>query len=196
MMELAPSRKIVISNLITDELAGEVISQILAINEYDKHMSQLNTYVREPIEMYISSNGGSASAGFAIIAAMEMSETNIVTYGFGNVASMALGIFVCGDQRFAHRFTRFMYHSVLYGGEGTLKDHYDNFQESSIIQEMYDSLFLEETNITAEQMEDIYEKKSNFFFSGKKAVELGVADVVIGKPELIDEDDDILANLR
>lgn len=197
MTELAPSRKIIISNFITDELAEHVISQIIEINDYDRQMSQLlKVYTPEPIEMYINSGGGSASAGFAIVAAMEMSETSIVTYGIGIVASMALGIFVCGDQRIAHRFTRFMYHSVSYGGEGMLKDHHDGLQESSTIQEMYDSLFLEETGITREQMDEIYEKKSNFFFSGKKAVELGVAHSVIGKTELIEEEDDILANLR
>ena len=92
------NRKIIISEPITDDLAGNVIAQILAINDFDEQMSVLNTYTPEPIEMFINSGGGSATAGNAIISAMELSETPIVTYGVGIVASMALGIFISGEQ--------------------------------------------------------------------------------------------------
>lgn len=177
------SRKIIISEPITDELAGEVINQIIAINDFDEQMSVVSTYKVEPIEMFINSGGGSVTAGNAIIMAMEMSETPIITYGFGLVASMALGIFVAGDVRIAGRLTRFMYHSVGYGADGTIKDHEDAIQEANILQEMYNNLMLDRTKLTKEMMERIRKEKKNFFFSGKRAVKLGVADEVIEKPE-------------
>lgn len=181
------SRKIIIAEPITDHLAGRVIEHIMEINDYDAHMAQTiagvkGTYEPEPIEMFITSGGGSAHAGNAIIGAMEMSETPIVTYGLGIVASMALAIFVAGDIRIAHRLCRFMYHSVAYGEDGALQDHIDGVKEVTVIQDMYNSLF-KKTKLTKEMMAEISEKRQNYFFSGKTAVKLGVADDVIKKPE-------------
>jgi ATP-dependent Clp protease, protease subunit len=180
--EMMISRKILISQPIDEVVAERVISQILAINDFDEQMSVVSTYQPEPIELFINSGGGSATDGFAIIGAMEMSETPIITYGLGVVASMALGIFMKGDVRIAHRYTRFMYHSVAYGIGGFIKEHEDAQVESDILQRMYNDLF-KETGITEQMMADIREKKSNFFFSGKEAVKLGVANDVILKPE-------------
>jgi ATP-dependent Clp protease, protease subunit len=176
------SRKIIISSPINEVVAEQVVSQILAINDFDAQMSVVSTYQPEPIEMYINSGGGSATDGFAIIGAMEMSETPIITYGLGIVASMALGIFVMGDVRIAHRFTRFMYHSVAYGAMGNIQDHEDGHKEADLLQRMYNDLF-KETKISKEKMQEIRERKADFFFSGKEAVKLGVADEVLLKPE-------------
>lgn len=177
------NRKIIISEPITDELAHQVIAQLLAINEFDQQMSVLNTYEAEPIEMFINSAGGSATAGNAIITAMEMSETPIITYGLGIVASMALGIFISGDIRIASRTARFMYHSIAYGTDGHIRDHEDSIKEANILQDIYNDLFIDRTKMTKETMERIRKEKKDFFFSGKKAVELGVADDVLPKPE-------------
>lgn len=176
-------RKIIISEPISDQLARDIIAHIDAINEFDEQMSVLSTYQRTPIEMYINSGGGSATAGNAIIASMEMSETPIMTIGIGMVGSMALAIFVAGDYRIAHRFTRFMYHTVAYGMEGNIRDHEDAKKEADVLQSMYNSLFLERTKLSEEMMAEIRKEKRDFFFSGKKAIKLGVADELMLRPE-------------
>lgn len=183
MLREVISRKIIISRPIDDMLAGEIIDHILAINDFDAQASELRSYQPEPIEMFINSGGGSALAGFAIIGAMEMSETPIVTYGMGIIGSMALGIFMAGDVRIAHRMARFMYHSVAYGMEGHIQDHEDARREANVLQDMYNSLFLEKSKLTKEMMDKIRKEKRDFFFSAKKAVKLGIADEVMEKPE-------------
>ena len=178
------NRKIIISQFITDALAGDVIAMLLAIDDYDVRMAQtFNNYKPEPIEIFINSGGGSATAGNAIITAMEMVDTPIITYGVGMVASMALAIFISGDIRIASRLARFMYHSVSYGAEGNIKDHEDSMKEANILQDYYNDIFLDKTKFTKEMMERIREKKKDFFFSGSKAVKLGVADEMLEKPE-------------
>lgn len=183
-MEQLVSRKIVISQPIDDILAGQVIEAIMEINDFDAELTaKIVGYEPEPIEIFINSGGGSATAGNAIIGAMEMSQTPIVTYGMGIVASMALAIFVAGDIRIAHRMTRFMYHSVAYGLEGHIKDHEDAMKEANLLQRTYNNLFLERTKLTQEMMTRIRSEKRDYFFSGKKAVRLGIADEVYEKPE-------------
>jgi ATP-dependent Clp protease protease subunit len=185
-------RKIIISQPINDDMAGEIIAQIIEINDTDEHYgNSVIGYTPEPIEMFINSGGGSATAGNAIIGAMEMSETPIITYGMGIVASMALAIFVAGDIRMAHRFCRFMYHSVAYGADGHIQDHEDGLKEGKLIQEMYDSLFLSRTRFSKELMAEILKEKSNFFFSAKKALKLGVTDDIIALPDSKFEDEEI-----
>ena len=98
-------------------------------------------------------------------------------------ASMALAIFISGDIRIASRLGRFMYHSVSYGAEGNIKDHEDSMREANILQDYYNEIFLDKTKFTKKMMARIREKKKDFFFSGDKAVKLGVADDILAKPE-------------
>lgn len=180
--ELGLDRKIIISSPIDEQIASQVIEQIMAINDFDSQMSVVSTYQPEPIEMFINSGGGSATDGFAIIGAMEMSETPIITYGLGIVGSMALGIFVKGDARISSRFTRYMYHSVAYGAIGYIKEHEDAYKESDILQRMYNSLF-EDTGLTKEMMQSARDKKEDLFFSPSQAKKLGIVDEIMEKPE-------------
>ena len=173
------NRKIVISCEISQELAEMVITRILEINEYDSRAEHaLKEYEREPIEIYINSGGGSATDGFAIISAMEMSDTPIITYGIGIIASMALAIFLAGDLRIASRYSRFMYHAVSYGMIGHITDHEEAHKESNVLQEMYDSLVLERTNIPYSRLKQVRREKKDAFFSAEKAKELGVVHEV------------------
>jgi ATP-dependent Clp protease protease subunit len=178
------SRHITISDEINEHTAREFISQLNEINQMDleRRLTIIN-YKPQPIQVYINSGGGSVTDGFAIISAMEMSETPIITYGMGLVASMALAIFVAGDIRIASRFTRFMYHSISYGMMGHITEHEAMREEADILQRMYDSLMLEKTNLTKDQLKKIREMKENFYFGAVKAKKQGIADEIIDKPE-------------
>lgn len=183
-MQMDISRHLVISDEINDHVAREVITIINEINQVDleRKLSIIN-YKPQPIQIYINSGGGSVTDGFAIISAMEMSETPIITYGMGLVASMALAIFVAGDIRIASRFTRFMYHSISYGMMGHIKDHEDMREEADVLQRMYNSLMYDKTNMDEKQLSSIREMKKNYFFGAVKATKLGIADDVIDKPD-------------
>lgn len=184
-----PSRKIFISAPIDNEVALEVMKAISDINEYDNSMSVVSTYEADPIEIYINSGGGGAEDGFAIIGAMEMSETPIVGIAMGEVCSIALGILVMADVRLCTRHTRFMYHSVAYGFGGNVAIHEARLKEANIIQSMYDSLFYEKTKLPRDIMQDCVENAKDFFFSSKQALEYGVVEKIIPKPERLSQQD-------
>lgn len=183
-MPLEPSRKIVISTDINEKLAQEIIEQIMEINDFDgQRVENLVNYEPQPIEMFINSVGGNCTDGFAIIGAMEMSDTPIITYGMGVVASMALAIFIAGDIRVAHRYCRFMYHSISYGMIGHITDHEDMAKEADLLQRMYNSLVFDKTKLSKQKLDEIRAMKKDYYFSGKDAVKMGVADKVLLKPE-------------
>ena len=178
------NRTIVISEDIDAVIAKEVITQIMAINQYDQTLEDsMRNYQPEPIELVINSNGGSATDGFAIIGAMELSTTPIITYGFGSIASMALAIFLAGDVRISARHTRFMYHSVSYGIGGHITDHEEQLKEANILNKMYDEMMLENTSLTEEKLAEVRKFKTDFFLSANEAKELGFVHEVMNKPE-------------
>ena len=183
-MYMEPSRNIIISDEINERTALEVINHITEINQLDfERKLSVVGYKPMPISIYINSGGGSVTDGFAIIGAMEMSDTPVITYGMGLVASMALAIFVAGDIRLAHRHTRFMYHSIAYGMMGHIKDHEEMREEADVLQKMYNSLIHEKSEMTADQLAEIREMKTNHYFGAVKATKYGIADEVIDRPE-------------
>lgn len=189
-----PNRQIVISSEIDNLLAKDIMEQIIAINDLDDARSEvydatgqpLYNRSEHPIEIFINSGGGSVTDGFAIISAMEMCNTPIVTYATGLVASMALAIFVAGDIRIAHRHARLMYHGIAYGMLGHITDHEQQMQEADLLQRQYNSLMLERTNFPKEKMDEVRSKKYDFYFSAKEAKRLGVAHEYMQKPQQLD----------
>ncbi|MFQ3543678.1 ATP-dependent Clp protease proteolytic subunit [Halobacillus rhizosphaerae] len=189
-MTHSPDRKIIIAQPINSQIAGYVIDRITEINDYDYEMElayekMKDDYEPEPIEIYINSGGGSAPDGFAIIGAMEMSDTPIITHGLGIVASMALAIFLAGDVRVSSRHTRFMYHEVLYNAEGSLTEHAEIFLEISQIRDMYDQMFSSAEIFTKEEMANICRQKLNYFFSVYEAKKRGLVHEITEKKQRI-----------
>lgn len=189
-----PSRQILISDGIDNVLAKDIMEQIIAINDLDDARSEvydatgqpIYNRAEHPIEIFINSGGGSVTDGFAIISAMEMCNTPIVTYATGLVASMALAIFVAGDIRIAHRHARLMYHSLAYGMLGHIKDHEQQIEEADVLQRMYNSLMLERTDFPKEKMDEVRNHKYDYYFSAKEAKRLGVAHEYMTKPQKLD----------
>lgn len=182
-----PSRKILISRGIDEALAESVIAQIVEINDLDAQRAEaLKEYRPEPIEIFINSGGGSVTDGFAIIGAMEMSDTPIITYALGLVASMALAIFVAGDVRIAHRYARLMYHSISYGMLGHITEHEQQMKECDLLQRQYNSLMYDRTKLTKEKLDSIRAMKHDYYFGAREAVKLGVAHDYMKKPEQLE----------
>ena len=74
-------RKIVLSDRIKDSTVKEVIEKILEINYRDCGcVAEYKEYEVEPIELYISSFGGSVYDGLALVDIIRNSNTPIHTY--------------------------------------------------------------------------------------------------------------------
>lgn len=107
------NRRIEMRGEVGDSMASYVTRNLLK-------MSQLS---QEPIEIYISSPGGSVSAGLAIYDAIRACPCDVHMIASGEIMSMGFIIFLAGDKRIAAPHTRFMMHSISYGTEGITKDH-------------------------------------------------------------------------
>lgn len=177
-------RTLVISSQIDSKVAYGIVGEIMEINRFDteQYLSN-NKYIPRPIELFINSPGGHVYDGLAIINAINMSETPVVTYGIGHMASMALAIFASGHYRVASKYSRFMYHSISWGMMGNITEHKDISKEMDNLQEMYNDIIFERTKMDKETVDKITRLKKDYYFSPERALELEFADDIIHKVE-------------
>jgi ATP-dependent Clp protease protease subunit len=169
-------RNLVLSGEISEESAQNIIQHINDINEDDFGKEE-----RLPIQLKINSIGGSMYDGFAIIGAIESSETPVYTYGYGAIMSMALPILVSGVKRFAHPLTTFMYHECLdtFGHYEKVSILKENLDETERVMEMYDDHILSKTSFTKKQLDKVKKGKFDWYFDINEAIKYKVIDQII-----------------
>lgn len=106
--------KIYLFSEINDTVAMETISQL----EY------LDGNGKDDIKIYINSPGGSVSAGFAIVDAINRCKCDVSVICTGMAASMGAFILSCGTKgkRFATPLSEIMIHQPLGGAQGQATD--------------------------------------------------------------------------
>lgn len=104
-------------------IIGEIDESLL---EYVKFIQLINledmgdpVEKREPIKVFIFSNGGADSPTWAFVDAIALSKTPVYTYNIGLAMSNGLSILVAGHKRFSLPHATAMYHSGSAGFSGT-----------------------------------------------------------------------------
>jgi len=178
---------------VNEEKAGEIIHGLITLKQYGKieqeeqespkkrKTKQKDEY--EPIEFYVSTNGGSASDMFAIYDVMRMvrKDCEIHTVGIGKVMSAGVLLLAAGTKgkRKIGKNCRVMIHSVLAGSEGPLHNLENEMNEIRWTQERYIKAIIEESKLTQSTMNKLLQKHVNIYLSAEEAVKYGLADEVV-----------------
>lgn len=112
---LLSDRIIFVGEEITDELANNVVAQLLYLESEDKN---------KDIQMWINSPGGSVTATRAILNAMNYVSCDVSTVGMGYCCSGGSVLLAGGakGKRFALEDTEIMIHQPLGGAKGQATD--------------------------------------------------------------------------
>lgn len=154
----------------------EIVKQIHAINaEDDKNEETYADYERKPIDMYISSYGGSIYDGLTVVDAMEKSKTPIHTH-VNYAMSMGFIISLFGHKRTCNKYARFMWHSMSAGTIGKLKDMEEDMVENKYLQEVMDKITLSRTKLTKKKLKEIIDAKKDFYFNADDALAAKIVD--------------------
>ena len=153
------------------EISSENVERIIArLLELDKDRK------RRPITMYINSPGGEIGAGFALIDIMEKCKCPIKTIATGEVASMAVPIFLAGTmgQRYISKHTFLMLHP---GSTGV--GDYISFAKSRILnaeelEKMYNNYVISRSNIPKRILTEAKSKEK--YLTAKECLKYGLAD--------------------
>lgn len=138
-------------------------------------------YVIPNVYLHVNSFGGSAYDGYGLYSLMKNSPLNIITVGYGEIMSAGVMVFLGGSKRYCYPHTTFMIHSVHSGTWGKLKELEDNVIETKRVNEIYFNAIVSNTKITRQQLDDIQEKKQDWFITADEALKLGIVDKIITK---------------
>lgn len=161
-----------------DEDAGEGVAELIRYyNQIDSDLG-IAPEDRQPVKIYIDSNGGSVFSAFVIIDAITLSKTPVYTINMGVALSAGFEIFIAGHKRYAYPNAVFLFH------EGSTSSHlmdagkfrnFANFYDLLI--ERAKNLILNKTNIDIETYKE--KRNDDWWFFAEEAIELGVCDEIL-----------------
>lgn len=170
-------RKILINEIISDEVSLEVLYYISKIRTHDNLLG-----TKDPIEIYIDTNGGDAFAGFAIVDMIEQLKNDgyeVVTINMAKSFSAGMIIAISGSIRKAFSRSRYMLHDAASGAIGKARELRESLEETEIIRDIYFDIIEKYTTITREDIENWIDRKYDKFFSAKELMELKGVDVIL-----------------
>lgn len=175
-IEALKSRRI----LLNQDIDASVIEYVcMAIRHFNDEDKDIPVEQRKPIELYISSSGGSAYDGFAAVNEIITSKTPVHAVCSGYVMSMGLAIFVAAHKRFGFPYTNFMYHEVAGGASGKNSEIERSAIEGKRIQKMYDGVIVGQTKLDQKKLDSVRKKSLDWFFGSDEALEMGFIHEII-----------------
>ena len=174
--KLLQSRKILLSEPISAELAEHVVAKLLVLDEEDP---------KAPIDIYINSPGGSVDAGYAMFDMIRYVSAPIRCISNGLCASAAVIVLLAADRknRFSLPSSRFLLHQPSGGARGSTADIEIEANEILKIRARINVLIAEETGQPVETVED--QTRRNYWMDAAEAAKYGlVAKVISAKKEL------------
>lgn len=163
-----------------EELSKKII-EISNHDEYIKKIYQIHdlNYIPKPIKMYIDSYGGYVYQVMGLLSIMEKSKTKIHTIVTGAAMSCGFMMLILGHKRFAYENATLMYHQISGMTMGNLKDIEDYQIELKRLQDKVEELVIKKTKITKNKLDEIREKKIDWYLTADEALKLGVIDEII-----------------
>jgi len=172
---LLKNRIILVSTPLEDQTANLIVAQLIYLSNEDADA---------PIQMYISSPGGSVYAGMAIYDTMQMIPNQISTVAVGFTASFGTVLLTAGTK--GHRYTlpnaTIHMHQPHGGTQGQASDIEIQAKEMLRLKQRLTEILSEATGKTLEEIE--IDTNRDFYLTADQAVKYGLVDQVLVKPVL------------
>lgn len=156
-----------------DEVRSEsVLEAIKLLNEIDTEKNN------KPIEFVINSEGGSCADGLALYDRLRHANSPIVTIGTGMVASIALLVYLAGDERLLTENVRLLNHQAYAETYGKTSDIEINYKEIKYLEDTINSLISDRTGNSLSKIQREI-KIGDRWFGAEQAIEEGYAHQII-----------------
>src|SRR5262245_37306960 len=167
--QLYESRTILIMGEITSAVAERVTAQLLALSGQSK----------EPIRLFIHSQGGHVESGDTIHDMIKFVEPRVIMVGTGWVASAGTHIYLAvpREDRYALPNTRFMIHQPLGGVGGRAADLQIEAEEILKARERLNRTIAEATEQPIARVRKDTDR--NFWMSPTEAREYGIVGTIV-----------------
>ena len=143
-----------------------------------KRLFYLDSLAHEDVMLYINSPGGVISSGMAIIDAMNLIQSDVVTLCMGQAASMGAVILALGEKgkRYIFPNARVMIHQPLVSGQifGPASDIQIQADEILRIRKKLNELFAKAADKRVEQIEEDTDR--DYFMNAEESITYGIVD--------------------
>jgi len=172
---LLKNRIILVSTPLEDQTANLIVAQLIYLSNEDPDA---------PIQMYISSPGGSVYAGMAIYDTMQMIPNQISTVAVGFTASFGTVLLTAGSKghRYALPNATIHMHQPHGGTQGQASDIEIQAKEMLRLKTKLTEILAEATGKTLKEIE--VDTNRDFYLTAEQAVTYGLVDQVLVKPVL------------
>ena len=176
---------------IKEEVCAEMVYSLIVLDKTGKKLipppvddpDGPDEEIFLPIEMIISSYGGSAADMFSVYDTMRdvRDRCEIETTGLGKVMSAAVLLLAAGTKgkRKIGKHCRVMIHGVISGQHGHISDLENEMEEAKWTQGQYVRALAKETNMSQKYIKKLIDKKVNVYLNAQEAVDLGIADIIV-----------------
>jgi ATP-dependent Clp protease, protease subunit len=175
---LLKERIIMLFTAINDQVANAIIAQLLYLDREDPD---------KDINMYIQSPGGQVTSGLAIYDTMQLVHSPVSTICVGMAASMGTVLLCAGTKgkRFALPHATVHIHQALGGTQGQVADILIEAKELVRLNDLLKGLLSKHTGQPLDKI--THDLDRDFFMDAEQAVEYGLIDEVLHKPEAAKE---------
>lgn len=171
---LLRERIVMLGMPINDQVANVIIAQLLYLEREDPD---------KDISLYIHCPGGVISAGLAIYDTMQLIRCDVSTICVGLAASMGTILLSAGTagKRYALPNSTIHMHQAFGGAQGQAADIEIAAREIMRIQDIIRNILAKHTGQSLEKI--THDTDRDFYLSPEQAVEYGIVDEILTKPE-------------
>jgi ATP-dependent Clp protease protease subunit len=171
---LLEQRIVFLGTPIDDVVANLIVAELLYLEHEDRE---------KEISVYINSPGGSISAGLAIYDTMHLISPPLSTIAVGMTASMGTILLCAGTKgrRYALPNATIHIHQPWGGVQGQAADIEIEARRILRERERLNQILAEKTGQPLERI--IQDTDRNYWMSAQEAVEYGIVDEVLAKPQ-------------
>ena len=165
--------------LINQEIDDGIIEWTQEIIEWNREDDGINIPDRNPIKIFINSNGGSLNAIMELITLCNLSKTPVYAIGMAKCYS-AGGLLLMGIQkgnRFILPTTEVLIHDGNTGTRGDTGKVLDDLEYTKKTEESTKKFILEHTDISEKEYDKNYRR--NWWLMSNEIIKLGIADKIV-----------------
>ena len=170
-------------NVDVEQLSvADIVKLIMQYNKEDKGIDPKD---RQPILLYVTSNGGEVDSGFELIDIIQNSKTPVHTINLGYQYSMGFLIGLAGHKRYATQNAKFLMHdgsNFVYNSGAKAQDQME-FQKK--VEERVKQYILSRSKLTSEEYDS--KLRVEWYLFASEAKDKGFVDYIIGEDCDIDE---------
>ena len=157
-----------------------------AVNDIAKHILQYNKEddgkeiaKRQPILLYVVSEGGEVDSGFELIDVIQASVTPVYTINLGYQYSMGFLIGIAGHKRFGMKHSKYLMHDGSNFVFNSGAKAQDQMEFNKKVEERIKQYVLERSKVTSEEYDS--KLRVEWYMFADEAKEKGFVDYIVGE---------------